>query len=317
MVNTIKETKDQFKKQGKFHTPIEVARRVKDTYLSEKSNPRNVYDPTLGIGTLLSVYDDNIPKYGQEIDKEAYTQAKENLKNFTGVLGDTLKAPEFTDIKFEVIYANPPFSINWEEKMDWRFEKCGVLAPKSKADWAFNLHIIEYLADDGIALVINFPGILYRGNREQKIRKWIVEQNYIDKIIQFPANEFTDTAIATVGIVYRKDKKNTDIEFIDEINNIRKMVTLEEIIKNDYKLSVSTYIQKEEKKEEIDILELEKEILKITFSNIEKRIKGDRQNIELTEGLFTQKQNEKRKEEYNTYLVDIVNLCKENIFEIS
>ena len=201
--------------------------------------------------------------------------------------------------------------------MDWRFEKCGVLAPKSKADWAFNLHIIEYLADDGIALVINFPGILYRGNREQKIRKWIVEQNYIDKIIQFPANEFTDTAIATVGIVYRKDKKNTDIEFIDEINNIRKMVTLEEIIKNDYKLSVSTYIQKEEKKEEIDILELEKEILKITFSNIEKRIKGDRQNIELTEGLFTQKQNEKRKEEYNTYLVDIVNLCKENIFEIS
>ena len=95
------------------------------------------------------------------------------------------------------------------------------------------------------------------------------------------------------------------------------MVTLEEIIKNDYKLSVSTYIQKEEKKEEIDILELEKEILKITFSNIEKRIKGDRQNIELTEGLFTQEQNEKRKGEYNTYLVDIVNLCKENIFEIS
>ena len=314
MANTLKETREQFKKQGKFHTPLEVATRVKEKYLKEKPHPKNVYDPTLGAGTLLKVFDDSIPKYGQEIDEEAFNQAKEELVNFTGVLGDTLKEPAFKGMKFDVIYANPPFSIKWEEKMDWRFEKCGILAPASKADWAFNLHIVEYLADDGIALAINFPGILYRGNREQKIREWLIEQNYIDKIIQFPANELTDTNISTVGIVFKKNKTTTDVEFIDEENDISRIVKKEEIKQNNYNLSTSTYVQKEEEKEVIDPIKLDQEVLDITYKNIERRVLSDRAIRTELAMLFTPEQNKIRVESFNSYLRNIINLCKRNIF---
>ena len=242
----LKNIKDEFKSKGIFYTPPELAEFIKslvDIAITD------VYDPTCGDGALLSVFEDELPKYGQEINDHQLVIANERLKNFNGFCGDTLSNPEFMDKKFSCIVANPPFSIKWNPPqglfIDERFTQCAFMPPKSKADYAFMLHIIHSLSADGIAVVLNFPGVLYRGNSEGKIRQWMVEKNLIEKVVHISGNKFVDTKIATCCIVFKKNKKTTDVEFIDSDKQLSRTVSFEEIKNNDYILSVSSYIQEE------------------------------------------------------------------------
>ena len=158
----IKSIKKEFKAKGIFYTTNELAVLMKSFVDIDTTE---VYDPTCGDGSLLSVFDDNIKKYGQEINDHQIEVAKNRLINFTGYCGDTLKEPAFNNKKFKCIVANPPFSIAWEPPIlnglftDDRFRLAPALPPKSKADYAFILHILHYLANDGVAVVLNFPGI--------------------------------------------------------------------------------------------------------------------------------------------------------------
>ena len=250
---SVKSIRKEFKEKGIFYTQQELALYMK------KLLPDNVdciYDPTCGNGGLLSVFDDSVEKYGQDINEEQLEQAKERLINFHGAAGDTLKNPAFRDKKFDYIIANPPFSIKWEPFEDERF-CASVLPPPSKADYAFILHILHYLSDKGKAVVLNFPGVCYRGQREGKIRQWIIEQNYIEKVIHIAGGKFEDTAIATVIIVFNKKKKNTDILFVDDEKQKERLVPFEEVKNNDFNLSVSTYIIDDTPKEQINPIELE------------------------------------------------------------
>ena len=210
---------------------------------------------------------------------------------------DTLVSPQhWDDEPFEVIVSNPPYSIKWAGDdnavliNDPRYSPAGVLAPKSKADFAFIMHSLAWLATNGTASIVCFPGILYRGGAEQKIRKYLIDNNFVDCIIQLPDNLFFGTSIATCIMVLKKSKKDNSTLFIDatnecvkvtnnnkltedNINNIieifknrvdkehiAKIVLNEEIAKNDYNLSVATYVEKEDTREKIDIVELNKEI---------------------------------------------------------
>ncbi len=250
----IKSIRQDFKQKGIFYTQRELAEYIKN--LLPEKRPDRVYDPTCGNGGLLSVFDDSVEKYGQDINSEQVEEATRRLSNFHGVAGDTLKEPAFKDMKFDYIVANPPFSIKWEPFQDERFN-APVLPPPSRADYAFNLHILHYLSDKGIAAVLNFPGILYRGNREGTIRQWLVEQNYIEKVVAIAGNKFVDTAIATCVIVYNKAKTNTDILFIDDETGKQRSVSFEEVKENGFNLSVNTYIRTEAPKEEINPIELD------------------------------------------------------------
>lgn len=254
MEKNLKNIKNEFKEKGIFYTPEALALTLKK-YIER--DVKNVYDPTCGQGNLLKVFADNIPKYGQELYQDELNKAKESLNNFEGFCGDTLQTPAFLDKKFDCIVANYPFSIKWQPFIDERFADAPTVPTQGKADYAFILHILHYLADDGIASVLNFPGILYRGQKEAKIRQWIIQQNYIDKIIHIPANTFVDTKIATVLIVFKKNKTNTDILFVDEELEMERLVPIEEIIQNNYVLSVSQYVQKQEEKKEITQYDLQ------------------------------------------------------------
>ena len=250
----IKTIKRQFKQQGIFYTPPELAELLK-SYID--INVTEVYDPTCGRGNLLSVFDDNVIKYGQDINVDEIKIAKRELKNFVGVAGDTLKEPAFKGKKFSAIVANPPFSIKWEPQTDERFADAPTVPTESKADYAFILHILHYLSDDGIAIALNFPGILYRGGREGKIREWIIKNNWIDKVISIPEKTFIDTTISTCLIVFKKNKTTTDIEFIDNGNKLSRVVDVKEVSDNGYSLSVSNYVAPEIIKEHVDPLQLE------------------------------------------------------------
>lgn len=238
---SIKSIRQEFRKGGVFYTPPGLAEKLKE-YVDIK--PKNVYDPTCGAGNLLRVFDDEVDKYGQEIDAEQLHGI--NIPNFHGAAGNTLMCDAFPDMKFDCIVANPPFSVKWEpDKLDDdpRFSVAPVMAPPSKADWAFMLHILYHLSDDGVAVVLEFPGILYRGQREGKIRQWFIESNYIDRVVHIPENTFEDTAIATCLIVLRKNRTTTDI--VIENDGISRTVSLDEIAQNSYILSPSTYVYKE------------------------------------------------------------------------
>ena len=222
----------------------------------------------------LSVFPDEIKKYGQEINDHQIEVAKARLVNFTGICGDTLKEPAFYGKKFKCIVANAPFSISWEPPQmndmfnDGRFFGIPAMPPKSKADFAFLLHIIFYLADDGVAVTLNFPGILYRGNSEAVLRKWLVEKNVIDKIIRIPGKTFVDTAIETVVVIFRKNKASTDIEFIDSEKKKSIIVSKDEIIKNNYILSINQYIVDEIIIEEIDASALQASARESTIARL-------------------------------------------------
>lgn len=268
----LKSIKEKFKKQGVFYTPPELAEMLK-SYVDFE--PKSVYDPTCGDGGLLATFGDSVEKYGQEINGEQLEVAKQRLINFTGVCGDTLKEPAFKGMKFDCILANPPFSIAWQPKVDERFIHAPTIPTQGKADYAFNLHILHYLSENGTAVVLNFPGVLYRLGREQQIRKWLVEQNYIERIVRIPGNTFVDTTIETCLIVYKKNRKSTDIVFEDKALKKERAVSVKEIKSNDYTLSVSTYIQEEVDKPKINPLELQSKARRAMIDKLRKDINID------------------------------------------
>lgn len=238
--HTIKGLRSQFKAVGKFHTPPELALMLRALIPGE---PKRVYDPTCGAGALLSVFPEGTEKFGQDIDEPALADAA-LLPNFHGHLGDVLTEPAWMDERFDAIVANPPFSIKWEPQADERFFGAPTIPTAGRADYAFILHILHMLSDDGTAAVLQFPGVLYRGQREGKIRAWLVETNVIDQVISVPGDTFTDTSIATCVLVLRKNREpGAPIRFEDREHDIERLVELDEIRSNDYNLGVSQYVQ--------------------------------------------------------------------------
>lgn len=269
---SIKNIRQEFKDNGIFYTPPELAKKLME-YVDIQ--PDTVYDPTCGAGNLLRVFPDNVKKYGQELDEEQLNLI--DIPNFIGKAGDTLVNDGFAGMKFQCIVANPPFSVRWDPdllKEDERFSRAPVLPPPSKADWAFMLHILGHLDNNGVAVVLEFPGILYRGQREGKVRRWFVECNYIDRVVNIPGNTFEDTSIATCIIVLKKNKKTTDVIFED--GDRKETITLNEIAKNDFILSPNIYISADEEKEHIDPVILGKEARQSFLATLRKELEFEK-----------------------------------------
>ncbi len=299
------------KSGGEFYTPQEVSELLTRLAIVGKTSVNKVYDPACGSGSLLLksakiLGKDNVRNgfYGQEINLTTYNLCRINMflhdidyDKFDIACEDTLVSPQhWDDEPFEVIVSNPPYSIKWAGDdnavliNDPRYSPAGVLAPKSKADFAFIMHSLSWLATNGTASIVCFPGILYRGGAEQKIRKYLIDNNFVDCIIQLPDNLFFGTSIATCIMVLKKSKKDNSTLFIDatkecvkvtnnnkltdenienivktfidrkDIDYVSRLVSNKEIGENDYNLSVSTYVEKEDTREKIDIDVLNKEI---------------------------------------------------------
>lgn len=299
------------KSGGEFYTPQEVSELLTRLAIVGKDSVNKVYDPACGSGSLLLkaakiLGKENVRNgfYGQEINLTTYNLCRINMflhdigyDKFDIACEDTLITPQhWDDEPFEVIVSNPPYSIKWAGDdngiliNDPRYSPAGVLAPKSKADFAFIMHSLSWLATNGTASIVCFPGILYRGGAEQKIRKYLIDNNFVDCIIQLPDNLFFGTSIATCIMVLKKSKKDNSTLFIDATNEcvkvtnnnkltdknienivdiftkredkeyVAKLVSNKEIEENDYNLSVSTYVEKEDTREKIDIDVLNKEI---------------------------------------------------------
>ena len=299
------------KSGGEYFTPQEVSELLTRIALVGKKEVNKVYDPACGSGSLLLqstkiLGRNNVRQgfFGQEINLTTYNLCRINMflhdidyDKFDIAHGDTLTDPlHWDDEPFEVIVSNPPYSINWDGDNnallinDPRFSPAGVLAPKSKADLAFIMHSLAWLATSGTAAIVCFPGIMYRGGAEQKIRQYLIDNNYIDCIIQLPANLFYGTSIATCIMVLKKSKAENSTLFIDASKECKKVTNnnkLEEkhiktilaayteredkeyfaklvpnadIAKEDYNLSVSTYVDQEDTREVIDIAELNTKI---------------------------------------------------------
>lgn len=294
-----KNFRNELAKYGVFYTPKIISEKMK-TYIPFKVE--EVYDPTVGSGELLTVFDDDVKKYGQELFPEELDKAKEKLKNFEGYAGDTLTDDKFKDKQFQVVFSNPPYSVAWEPFMDERFEECGVLAPKSKADFAFLLHGIHHLKDDGIGLFLMFPGTAYRGNSEGKIRKWLVEKNYIERVVYIPNNKnFVDTNVSLILYVINKKKTTTDIIFEDLGLELSETVSIEKVAAENYCLSVSTYVEKPDTREPVDIDAVNKQAR-------EECLKRLRANLEL-ENLLIIFTNDR--EAYNQLCMDVIKMGTE------
>lgn len=299
------------KSGGEFFTPADVSELLTRLGTVGKTEINKVYDPACGSGSLLLKAEKVLGRdavrqgfYGQEINITTYNLCRINMflhdigyDKFDIECEDTLTAPQhWDDEPFELIVSNPPYSIKWagdENPLlinDPRFSPAGVLAPKSKADLAFIMHSLSWLAPNGTAAIVCFPGIMYRGGAEQKIRKYLVDNNFVDCVIQLPSNLFFGTSIATCIMVLKKGKADNKTLFIDATNecikvtnnnkltadNMNKIVetfadrietghfshlaSYEEIAENDYNLSVSTYVEAEDTREQIDIKKLNAEI---------------------------------------------------------
>jgi type I restriction enzyme M protein len=299
------------KSGGEFFTPQEVSQLLAKIAIGDKKEIRKVYDPACGSGSLLLQFAKALGKdnvkigfFGQEINRTTYNLSRINMflhdvnyEKFDIALGDTLLDPKhWDDQPFDAIVSNPPYSIKWEGDdnplliNDPRFSPAGVLAPKSKADLAFTMHMLNWLATDGTAAIVEFPGVLYRGGAEQKIRKYLIDNNYIDTVIQLPQNLFFGVSIATCIIVLKKSKKENKTLFIDasklfihegnknkltaeniqqildeykdrtEIKHFSALIDNGTIAENGYNISVNTYVEAEDVKDEIDIEALEKEL---------------------------------------------------------
>ncbi len=303
------------KSGGEFFTPQTVSKLIAQLAMHKQTSVNKIYDPACGSGSLLlqakKHFDNHIIEegfYGQEVNHTTYNLARMNMflhnvnyDKFDIQLGNTLLQPLHNDTKpFDAIVSNPPYSINWIGSddptliNDDRFAPAGVLAPKSKADFAFVLHALSYLSAKGRAAIVCFPGIFYRGGAEQKIRKYLVDNNFVETVISLAPNLFYGTSIAVNILVLSKSKTDTKTQFIDASgedffkkvtnNNILEDAHIEKIMElfdkkedvphtavsidnakiaeNDYNLSVSSYIEAKDNREVIDIAVLNAEIAK-------------------------------------------------------
>lgn len=308
------------KSGGEFFTPQSVSKLIARLAVHGQEKVNKIYDPACGSGSLLlqakKQFDEHIIEegfFGQEINHTTYNLARMNMflhnvnyNKFHIELGDTLTNPKLKDSRpFDAVVSNPPYSINWIGSgdptliNDDRFAPAGVLAPKSKADFAFILHALNYLSGRGRAAIVSFPGIFYRGGAEQKIRQYLVEGNYVETVIALAPNLFYGTGIAVNILVLSKHKDNTDIQFIDASsffkketnNNVLTEEHIAEIVKlfadkadmphiaqntaqqtikdNGYNLAVSSYVEAEDTREVIDIKQLNAEISE-TVAKIER-----------------------------------------------
>ncbi|MCO4293058.1 type I restriction-modification system subunit M [Solitalea sp. MAHUQ-68] len=301
------------KSGGEFFTPQSVSKLIAQLAMHKQTTVNKIYDPAAGSGSLLlqakKHFDNHIIEegfFGQEINHTTYNLARMNMflhninyDKFNIALGNTLIDPHFGDDKpFDAIVSNPPYSVNWIGSddptliNDDRFAPAGVLAPKSKADFAFVLHALSYLSAKGRAAIVCFPGIFYRGGAEQKIRKYLVDNNFVESVISLAPNLFYGTSIAVNILVLSKSKTDTKTQFIDvsgegffqkvtnnnvltdkhiekimemfdskaDVAHVAKSVDYNIITKNDYNLTVSEYVKPKDTQEKIDIDELNKEI---------------------------------------------------------
>lgn len=314
------------KSGGEFFTPQEVSELLARITVLGKTQVNKVYDPACGSGSLLLKFAKVLGKsnvrngfFGQEINLTTYNLARINMflhdinfEQFSIAYGDTLTEPAHMDEEpFEAIVSNPPYSIKWEGDAnpvlinDPRYAPAGVLAPKSKADLAFTMHMLHWLAPNGTAAIVEFPGVLYRGGAEKKIRKYLIDNNYVDTVIQLPQDLFFGTTIATCILVLKKAKHDNSILFIDasaefvrggnknklteenqqkilvtygareDVEYFAKLVPAEQIAENDYNISVSSYVEQEDTREEINITELNAEIARIVARQAELRTEID------------------------------------------
>ena len=302
------------KSGGEFFTPADVSELLTRLGTVGKTEINKVYDPACGSGSLLLKAEKVLGHdavrngfFGQEINITTYNLCRINMflhdvgfDKFNIACEDTLTAPQhWDDEPFELIVSNPPYSIKWAGDAnpilinDPRYSPAGVLAPKSAADFAFIMHALSWLAANGTAAIVCFPGIMYRGGADQKIRKYLIDNNFVDCVIQLPSNLFFGTSIATCIMVLKKNKTDNKTLFIDATNecikvtknnrltasNIETIVSIfasreeklhfshiaayDEIVGNDYNLSVSTYVEAEDTREQVDIVKLNAEIEEI------------------------------------------------------
>lgn len=302
------------KSGGEFFTPADVSELLTRLGTVGKTEVNKVYDPACGSGSLLLKAEKILGRdavrsgfFGQEINITTYNLCRINMHlhdigydKFNIACEDTLTNPQHWDEEpFELIVSNPPYSIKWQGDEnpllinDPRFSPAGVLAPKSKADLAFIMHSLHWLASNGTAAIVCFPGIMYRGGAEQKIRQYLVDNNFVDCVIQLPSNLFFGTSIATCIMVLKKNKPDNTILFIDATNECIKVTnnnkltaqnsdrivntfaqrledahfshvaSYDEVSGNDYNLSVSTYVEAEDTREKVDITKLNAEIAEI------------------------------------------------------
>jgi type I restriction enzyme M protein len=314
------------KSGGEYYTPQEVSELLARITVVGKTQVNKVYDPAVGSGSLLLKFANVLGKenvrqgfFGQEINLTTYNLARINMflhdvnyEHFSLAHGDTLIDPaHWDDEPFEAIVSNPPYSIRWEGDAnpllinDPRFAPAGVLAPKSAADLAFTMHMLSWLAVNGTAAIVQFPGVMYRGGAEQKIRKYLIDNNYVDAVIQLPADLFFGTTIATCILVLRKSKKTNDVLFIDasaeftrvgnknkllranqqkvldaftareDVQHFTRLASNEEVASRDYQIAVSSYVEREDTREAVDIRALNEEIARIVIRQAELRVAID------------------------------------------
>lgn len=269
---SVKAIRKKFHDRGVFYTDRKLAEIMKG-YIDITYD--SVYDPTCGNGALLSVFGDDILKVGQEIDPVQAEAARKSLVNCIIYEGDTLTNPQGTDRRYDVCIANPPFSIAWNPVCDGRFGAAGALPPKSRADYAFILHCLYMINDGGMAIVLCFPGVLYRGHTEGVIRRWLVENGHIERVVRIPKGHFIDTNIETVLLVLRKKPVTGGIIFNDIIIGKERKVEYKEIADNDYCLCVERYVWEDIAKEKVDIMALQRDARKEMLKGLEKDIIAD------------------------------------------
>ncbi len=314
------------KSGGEYYTPQEVSELLARITVVGKTEVNKVYDPACGSGSLLLKFakvlgKDNVRKgfFGQEINLTTYNLCRINMflhdvnfNDFDIAHGDTLTDPAHWDEEpFEAIVSNPPYSTKWEGDAnpllinDERFAPAGVLAPKSRADLAFTLHVLSWLAVAGTAAIVEFPGVLYRGGAEQKIRKYLIDNNFVDAVIQLPPDLFFGTTIATCIVVLKRSKADNKTLFIDaskefvrsgnknklsdahqqrildlftareDVAHLARLVDNGEIADNGYNIAVSSYVEAEDTRETVDITELNVEIARIVARQAELRTQID------------------------------------------
>ncbi len=254
------------KSGGEFYTPQEVSELLARITVVGKTEVNKVYDPACGSGSLLLNFakvlgNDNVRQgfFGQEINLTTYNLCRINMflhdvnfEKFDIAHGDTLTDPaHWDDEPFEAIVSNPPYSIRWDGDAnpllinDPRFAPAGVLAPKSKADLAFTLHILSWLAVNGTAAIVEFPGVLYRGGAEQKIRQYLIDNNYVDAVIQLPPDLFFGTTIATCIVVLKKSKRDNATLFIDASAEFMRSGNKNKLLPKQRQKILDAYIQRE------------------------------------------------------------------------